>query len=57
MSALKLSNSTTLGFKKYNIDEVLDKDFKTAFMNMFEALKYKINKSIQNLLKTQIVEK
>lgn len=56
MSALKPSNSTTLGFKKFNIDEALDKDFKTAFMNMFEALKDKLNKSIQNLLKTQIVE-
>lgn len=53
MSALKPSNSTTLGFKNCNIAEALDKDFKTTFMNMLEALKDKINKSLQNLLKTQ----
>lgn len=53
MSALKPSNSTTLGLKNCNIAEALGKDFKTAFINMLEALKDKINKSILNLLKTQ----
>lgn len=45
MSALKPSNTTTVGSEKCNITEAQNKDL-TVLMNMIEVLKEEMNKSI-----------
>jgi hypothetical protein len=47
------SNPTTAGPEKCNIAEAEDKDFPRAVMNMFKDLREDMNKSINEIWKTQ----